>query len=76
MAYKTRINPKTGKTEYKVRYYFMADGKKRDSETGWFLRYNISKEMIPAFQNINYSLGCNASKDIYVITMEDIENGS
>lgn len=37
MAYKTRINPKTGKTEYKVRYYFMADGKKRDSETGWFL---------------------------------------
>lgn len=36
MAYKTRVNPRTGKTEYKVRYYFMADGKKRDSETGWF----------------------------------------
>ena len=36
MAYKTRVNPKTGKTEYKVRYYFMREGKKRDSETGWF----------------------------------------
>ena len=36
MAYKTRVNPKTGKTEYKVRYYFMSDGKKRDSETAWF----------------------------------------
>lgn len=36
MAYKTRVNPKTGKTEYKVRYYFMRDGKKRDSETAWF----------------------------------------
>ena len=37
MAVKTRINPKTGKTEYKVRYYFMKEGKKRDSETAWFL---------------------------------------
>lgn len=36
MAIKERINPKTKKKEYKVRYYFMADGKKRDSETGWF----------------------------------------
>lgn len=36
MAYKTRVNPKTGVTEYKVRYYFMRDGKKRDSETAWF----------------------------------------
>lgn len=36
MAYRTRRNPRTGKTEYKVRYYFMADGKKRDSETAWF----------------------------------------
>ena len=36
MAHKTRINPKTGKTEYKVRYYFMREGKKRDSETAWF----------------------------------------
>lgn len=36
MAYKTRTNPRTGNTEYKVRYYFMADGKKRDSETAWF----------------------------------------
>lgn len=36
MAVKTRINPKTGKTEYKVRYYFMREGKKRDSETSWF----------------------------------------
>lgn len=36
MAYKTRINPKTNKKEYKVRYYFTAEGKKRDSETGWF----------------------------------------
>ena len=32
MAYKERINPKTGKKEYKVRYYFMKEGKKRDSE--------------------------------------------
>lgn len=36
MAYKERVNPRTGKTEYKVRYYFIADGKKRDSETAWF----------------------------------------
>ena len=36
MAYKERINPKTGKKEYKYRYYFVADGKKRDSETAWF----------------------------------------
>jgi len=36
MAYKERINPKTGKKEYKVRYYFMREGKKRDSETAWF----------------------------------------
>ena len=36
MAYKERINPKTGKKEYKVRYYFMKEGKKRDSETAWF----------------------------------------
>lgn len=36
MAYKERINKKTGKKEYKVRYYFNAQGKKRDSETGWF----------------------------------------
>ena len=37
MAVRTRVNPKTGNTEYKARYYFMADGKKRDSETAWFL---------------------------------------
>lgn len=36
MAYRERINPKNGNKEYKVRYYFMADGKKRDSETAWF----------------------------------------
>lgn len=36
MAIKERINPKTGKKQYKVRYYFIADGKKKDSETGWF----------------------------------------
>ena len=36
MAYKERINSKTGKKEYKVRYYFMREGKKRDSETAWF----------------------------------------
>lgn len=36
MATKERINPKTGKKEYKVRYYFMREGKKRDSETAWF----------------------------------------
>lgn len=28
MAHKERINPKTGKKEYKVRYYFMKEGKK------------------------------------------------
>lgn len=33
---KERINPKTGKKEYKARYYFMKEGKKRDSETAWF----------------------------------------
>ena len=36
MNIKTRVNPKTGKTEYKARYYFMRDGKKRDSQTSWF----------------------------------------
>lgn len=36
MAHKERINPKTGKKEYKARYYFMREGKKRDSETAWF----------------------------------------
>ena len=36
MAYRERINPRTGKKEYKVRYYFMKQGKKRDSETAWF----------------------------------------
>ena len=36
MAYRDRKNPKTGEKEYKVRYYFMRDGKKRDSETSWF----------------------------------------
>lgn len=36
MAHKERINPRTGKKEYKYRYYFIADGKKRDSETAWF----------------------------------------
>lgn len=33
-SYRTRIN--NGKTEYKVRYYFIKEGKKHDSETGWF----------------------------------------
>lgn len=36
MAHRERINPKTGEKEYKVRYYFMKEGKKRDSETAWF----------------------------------------
>ena len=36
MAFKERINPKTKKKEYKYRYYFYKDGKKRDSDTGWF----------------------------------------
>ena len=36
MAIKERINPKTGNKEYKCRYYYYKDGKKRDSETGWF----------------------------------------
>ena len=36
MAHKERVNPKTGKKEYKVRYYFIREGKKRDSETAWF----------------------------------------
>ena len=36
MAHKERINPRTGEKEYKVRYYFMKEGKKRDSETSWF----------------------------------------
>ena len=36
MGYRERINPKTGKKQYKYRYYFITDGKKRDSETSWF----------------------------------------
>ena len=32
MNIKTRVNQKT---EYKARYYFMRDGKKRDSQTSW-----------------------------------------
>lgn len=31
-----RINPKTGKREYKARYSFWANGKKHDADTGWF----------------------------------------
>lgn len=36
MGYRERINPKTGEKEFKYRYYFVADGKKKDSETAWF----------------------------------------
>ena len=43
MAYKTRVNPKTGNTEYKVRYYFLRDGKKRDSETSWFASLDLAE---------------------------------
>ena len=35
MAFKERVNPKTGKVEYSYRYYFYRDGKKRDSNTAW-----------------------------------------
>lgn len=36
MGFRERINPKTGKKEYKYRYYYIRDEKKRDSETAWF----------------------------------------
>ena len=37
MKAKTRINPKTKKTEYKVRYLWKdGEGKRKDSETAWF----------------------------------------
>lgn len=36
MRIKERTNPKTHKQEYKARYYYVSDGKKHDSETGWF----------------------------------------
>ena len=37
MKAKTRINPKTRKTEYKIRYLWKdSEGKRKDSETGWF----------------------------------------
>ncbi len=37
MKAKTRINPKTFKTEYKIRYLWKdSEGKRKDSETGWF----------------------------------------
>ena len=37
MKAKTRINPKTLKTEYKIRYLWKdSEGKRKDSETGWF----------------------------------------
>ena len=35
-SFKEQINKKTGKKEYRCRYYFYRDGKKRDSHTGWF----------------------------------------
>ena len=38
MKVRTRINPKTGKTDYKVRYSWKdGEGKRKDSETAWFL---------------------------------------
>lgn len=37
MSYFVRVNPKTNKKEYKVRYSWKdATGKKKDSKTGWF----------------------------------------
>lgn len=37
MADKIRVNKKTGKTQYRVRYLWKdADGKRKDSMTGWF----------------------------------------
>ena len=37
MKAKTRINPKTKQTEYKLRYLWKdSEGKRKDSETGWF----------------------------------------
>ena len=38
MAILTRVNPKTHNIEYRVRYLWKdANGKRRDSKTGWFL---------------------------------------
>lgn len=36
MAFRERINRKTGKIEYAYRYYYLKNGKKVDSNTGWF----------------------------------------
>lgn len=37
MSVKTRVNKQTGKIEYKVKYIWKdEDGKRKDSETGWF----------------------------------------
>lgn len=37
MKAKTRINPKTKQTEYKIKYLWKdSEGKRKDSETGWF----------------------------------------
>lgn len=44
MAYRERINPKTGNKEYKYRYYFIADGKKKDSETAWFTSKELAEK--------------------------------
>lgn len=36
MAKRERINPQTGKKEYKARYFFWADGRRHEADTGWF----------------------------------------
>lgn len=36
MAFRERVNPQTGKKEYKYRYYFWADGRRHDADTSWF----------------------------------------
>ena len=36
MAIKTRINPKTGKVQYRARYYWNNGIKRMESETAWF----------------------------------------
>lgn len=44
MAYKERINPKTGRKEYKVRYYFKADGKRKIVKQHGLRVWNMLKE--------------------------------
>lgn len=74
MAIKTRINPKTGKKEYKVRYYFFAEGKKKDSETGWFTSQSKAEkeaQLLAARKEAEYLNNINARRDRKLYSVMD-----